>query len=159
MTTLLHTQSAMMRRETRGGRLSCSSQINQSQSHGGIPVSIIAFCYGTQACIQGESVVFDGTGNNFERLKAKINNAKKQGYIVNVVVVWAETEQRLRLVRHRQRQIGRYVDDVVVAKGHTKEVWNATLLELNRQGKVSHFVVKDRTVDVTLLPSETRSDT
>jgi hypothetical protein len=99
-----------------------------------------------QECLnEGYSFVFDGTGNNMQKIERRIRGYKHRGYDVQVLVVIADSMTRLERTRTRAVLDGRYVPPEVVVKGHSEEVWYNLLESLHRAGVVDHYLIHNNT--------------
>jgi predicted ABC-type ATPase len=89
----------------------------------------------------GQSFIFDGTGNNLNSLQKKIQTAKRDGFKVNMVVVTALEGTRQVRVADRAVTSGRYVPVEVVEKGRDPVEWENQLELWKNDGLIDEFVV------------------
>ncbi len=90
---------------------------------------------------QGQSFIFDGTGNNLGKLQARMGDLKAQGYTINVAVVTADSNIRQERAEKRSIGNGRWVPAEVVSKGRDPQQWNQVLTQFEHDGLVDAFEI------------------
>lgn len=83
--------------------------------------SDIAEKVGAEAVRQRKNVIFDGTGKNLEKMKAKIAEAKAAGYHVMAIMPHVTLDEAKRRAGDRAEKVGRFVPHEII-EGAFKKV-------------------------------------
>lgn len=110
---------------------------DQASRHSHAPASALTALLTQEMMDQNRSMVLDRTGHNWQRLRDNMAAFRRNGYIVNAVVVVSPLEVRQARVRARAIRGGRHVGASVVQEEHSPDEWQTFLAE----APVDHFAL------------------